>query len=146
MNRILATCTGAVLLAAAVSCVPAEWETYRNSLPPEQRAYMTKVDELGPSARVDPKNAEAAWKRAEEFLTRFAGGVEKVPNQPSRIRSKGGSYAYEVSQRKDITDEEFSVSCSHSSRGVSEEAWRNARIAQYYIATGELPYPELVTR
>jgi len=146
MARTLSACAGAILLATAASCVPAEWETYRNSLPPEQRAYMQKVDELGPSARVDSKDVEPAWKRAEEFLTRFAGGFEKVPERPSHIRSKGRTYAYEVAQRKGITDEEISVSCTHETQGVSEEAWRNARIAQYTIAKGELPFPELVSK
>lgn len=146
MSRTFPACASAILLASIASCAPAAWETYRNSLPADQRDYMTKVDENGPSAKVASKDHEAAWKRAEDFLARFAGGFEKDPSRPTRVKSKGGAYNYTIDDRKGINDREFSVFCVHSAQGATEEAWRNSRIAQYYIATGELPYPNLVSK
>ena len=144
MIRTCRHLAGVLIAAAAASCTPAKWEEYRNTLPADQRAYMEKVDDLGPLAKVDEKDLEAAWKRAEDFLTRFGGGFEKDMSRPSRIKSKGSAYAYLIDSQKGIISQEFSVMCSHSDK--SEEAWRNARIAKYYIATGQLPYPELVSK
>lgn len=136
-----------VLPLVLVSCAaPAEWENYRQSLPEDKRAYMEKVDAMGPSGRVAAKDVETAWKRAEEFLATHAGGVEKDPVRTTRMKSTGGAYAYTIDIKKGMSDHDVSVVCAHSSKGSTEEAWRNARIAKYYIVTGELPFPDLVSK
>jgi hypothetical protein len=140
------TPAAATLLAAIASCAPGSWETYRSTLPADQRSYMEKVDNNGPSARVAQKDHEAAWKRAEDFLTKLGGGFEKDAARQNRLKSKGGAYQYTIDSRKGLSDQDFSVMCTHSSQGSTEESWRNARIAQYYIATGELPFPQLVSK
>lgn len=94
-----------------------------------------------------PKDeSNAAWGRAQSFVGKYSGMKLQVATDfvLQTYNSIEGRAAYQVVRSPGVDKDIFTVNCSNTI--FYKEADANARILAHFIQTGEIPFPELITR
>jgi hypothetical protein len=120
------------------------------TLTPAQQSYMSKVNAASTTFRIPKNQSDNAWQRAQVFVSKYSSlTIQSTTNNVLETKSPVGklyAFGYNVN-RLDIGDStEFSVSCSTGNNFATGKANDNAHICADYIASGQLPYPELINK
>jgi hypothetical protein len=117
----------------------------------DRQDYIQKVQAFPVTFIISNSDSAAAdaWGRAESLVALYSAMqlhiVTDYVIETDNPQKDDLSFAYLVVRTPMNNSFQFTVICRSSGRGGSE-ADMNAHILAYYIKTGELPYPGLISR
>jgi hypothetical protein len=131
-------------------------------LTPDEQAYVTKIMALPTDVTLSQADAVDAWGRAQSFIGKYS--MMKLQSETDFIIQTYTSpddstgYAtdnyisYNITKTPMMGKVQISVQCTTGNLTPLQESMRaddlalNAHILSYYIATGELPFPDLIAQ
>lgn len=124
----------------------------------EQKAYLEKVKNQPLVFNISLNDEEEAWDRAQDVVSNYSSMKIQVVTEsviqtynPVNIgkydvQCKWGYDLNKIKSSKRLTIKVSSSTQCVGLKSAKEAAIINAHIFSYYIKTGELPYPELISR
>ena len=117
------------------------------AMTPAQQSYMTKVSAAPTTFRIPKNQSDNAWQRAQVFVSKYSSmKIQTSTNNVLQTYNPTGalSFGYNIN-RLDMGDStEFSISGTTSNPFAHDKANNNSHICADYVASGELPFPELI--
>lgn len=138
-------CIQTILIACAFAIAGCGFQTHA------ERKYLSGIMGSSPYIRITPSQFDSAWSRAKRFVVAYSLCPIKVMNDSvistDRPGMLDGRYGYVVTARTDQGLIIIKVFCrsGYVPFCVSSES-RNSDILIDYIKTGELPFPEMVSK
>jgi hypothetical protein len=155
MKTLRAMLAGAVGAMVLTGCEPME----SRRATPDQMAWLARINQEPLEFEIPKADAADAWERGRSFFSLYSTMKiqldtdyalqtynAKLGSRRSRERRKV-YYGYSVTKFLLKDTVRLAVSCNTKSFSFGEgENTQNAHILAHYLRTGELPYPDLISR
>lgn len=119
-------------------------------LTPDQKLYTEQMMAFPLEFEMSKTAAVDVWGRAQSFIGKYSS--MKLQTATDFIIQTYNPGEYEVSYGYYVTKTplgekvQFTVVCNTGNMYRAQSATANAHILAYYMATGKLPYPEMIER
>ena len=112
--------------------------------------YINEVKSFPLNFTITKSEEKEAWERAQSIIARYSSmpiqTLTEYAIQTKEPERNTAKYGYHVSKSTKGENVHITVICSCGKRLLIQSTVMNARILAYYIKTGKLPYPELITK